>query len=177
MTESSLPGSIQPNYLMKHSFQPADHEGWILLDGRAVSTLPAGQQANAIAVGLTTNLPTSDLILREKGALWSVGGTVNPMVTLTANHIRATIFNAVSNNPGNTHTHATTNGNNIRRASNNPSKQNNNGSEGFGTVTPTLGDSGAHQHKQTLEINPNPQVDLNLTDAYLSVNHFIYLGD
>ena len=41
----------------KSSFKTTDHNGWVALDGRAVSTLTATQQAQAAALGITGNLP------------------------------------------------------------------------------------------------------------------------
>lgn len=35
----------------------ADHEGWVLLDGRLLSSLTSLQQNNAIALGFTTHIP------------------------------------------------------------------------------------------------------------------------
>ncbi len=37
---------------VKYGFQTADHNGWILLDGRAKSGLTASQQAAATALGI-----------------------------------------------------------------------------------------------------------------------------
>jgi hypothetical protein len=43
----------------KSGFQSADHSGWFILNGRAISTLTAPQQAAAIGLGFTTNLPNA----------------------------------------------------------------------------------------------------------------------
>ncbi len=42
---------------VKWGYQTADHNGWVLLDGRAVSLLTPSQQAQAANLGLTGNLP------------------------------------------------------------------------------------------------------------------------
>ena len=44
----------------KQGFQTLDHEGWILLEGRAISTLTATQQTAAATLGFTTNLPDAN---------------------------------------------------------------------------------------------------------------------
>ena len=44
---------------VKNGFQTIDHGGWIKLDGRAISTLTANQQAEAVLLGFTTNLPNA----------------------------------------------------------------------------------------------------------------------
>jgi hypothetical protein len=77
---------------VKSGFQTADHDGWILLNGRAVSTLTATQQVEATKLGFTTNLPNGDKCsLRQmSAALGSVGGSEKitqanlPAVNLTA---------------------------------------------------------------------------------------------
>jgi hypothetical protein len=42
---------------VKYGFQTADHKGWVLLNGRAKSTLTVPQQAQATALGFGANLP------------------------------------------------------------------------------------------------------------------------
>lgn len=42
---------------VKPSYHTADHDGWYLLNGRSIGTLPANAQANAGLLGITTNLP------------------------------------------------------------------------------------------------------------------------
>jgi len=62
----------------KSSFQTTDHQGWILLDGRAVSTLTATQQAAAATLGFTANLPNGDkcgIRMDTAAALGAVGGS------------------------------------------------------------------------------------------------------
>ena len=51
------------------SFQSADHDGWYLLDGRAVSALPALARTAAATLGFTSSLPDSrDRVLKAKSA-------------------------------------------------------------------------------------------------------------
>lgn len=45
---------------VKSGVQSADHSGWILLDGRALSTLSVNQQAVAITLGFSGNLPNAN---------------------------------------------------------------------------------------------------------------------
>lgn len=45
---------------VKPSYSTTDHDGWYLLDGRSISTLPANAQTNAAsALGSITNLPNA----------------------------------------------------------------------------------------------------------------------
>ncbi|SHF09242.1 Phage tail fibre repeat-containing protein [Dysgonomonas macrotermitis] len=70
---------------VKYSFMTVDHQGWYLLNGRAISTLPAAIQAKATSLGFTTNLPnTSDRTLKTKTtseALGTLGGTTTKTIT------------------------------------------------------------------------------------------------
>lgn len=67
---AATPGDV------KSGFQTGDHAGWIKLDGRAVSTLTATQQAAAATLGFTTNLPNGDKcsLRMDSGALPGVVG-------------------------------------------------------------------------------------------------------
>ena len=63
---------------IKSGFQTTDHAGWILLDGRAISTLTATQQAAAATLGFTANLPNGDkcsIRMDAAAALGAVGGS------------------------------------------------------------------------------------------------------
>lgn len=53
---------------VKPSYRAADHDGWYLLNGRSISSLPAAAQANAGLLGLTTNLP-------DATGMYSMGST------------------------------------------------------------------------------------------------------
>ncbi|WP_449401354.1 hypothetical protein [Chryseobacterium wanjuense] len=64
---------------IKHSIQPIDHNGWYLLDGRDVSTLPTGAMNAAVSLGFPSKLPNAaDRVLKTKNnveILGSVGGS------------------------------------------------------------------------------------------------------
>ena len=42
---------------LKISYITADHAGWYICNGRALTTLPANAKAQALAAGFATNLP------------------------------------------------------------------------------------------------------------------------
>jgi hypothetical protein len=91
---------------VKSGFQAADHAGWILLDGRAVNTLNATQQAIALSLGFTTNLPdasTSYLVQNGTG-LGSVTGSNT--VVLTQGNLPNVNFTGNTANAG-SHNHTT----------------------------------------------------------------------
>jgi hypothetical protein len=67
---------------IKLSVVGGDHEGWYLLDGRLVSTLPAATQANALTVGITTNLPDqTGSVLGYNGTVGTVTGNNNKTIS------------------------------------------------------------------------------------------------
>ncbi len=61
---------------VKSGFQSSDHEGWIKLDGRAISTLSAAQQTVANSLGFTGNLPDANTayLVQNGGSMGSVSG-------------------------------------------------------------------------------------------------------
>jgi hypothetical protein len=60
---------------VKSCLQTADHGGWVLLDGRAVTALTATQQTIAAGLGLAANLPNAtDCVMLQNGG---VPGTVS----------------------------------------------------------------------------------------------------
>lgn len=103
---------------MKSGFQAADHSGWIKLDGRAISTLSTNQQAVAVSLGFTTNLPNaaSAYPVQSTGTLGSVVGSNTttltqanlPIVNFTGNAASAGAHNHTTD-PASVNT--TTNGN------------------------------------------------------------------
>lgn len=68
--DSSFSGDI------KHSARTADHGGWYLLNGRAISTLPAAARTAAAALGFTANIPNAtDRVLKTKTATEAMAAT------------------------------------------------------------------------------------------------------
>lgn len=96
---------------IKYSFNITDHNGWYLLNGRTINSLPASIQSIATSLGFTTSLPDArDRVLKTKTgteALGGIGGSNTltitqsnlPNVTLSAN------ISATSGNGGAAHTH------------------------------------------------------------------------
>lgn len=92
---------------VKSGFQTADHAGWMKLDGRAVNTLNATQQAVAVSLGFTTNLPnaTSAYLVQESTGLGTVSGTNT--TTLTQANLPNVNFTGTAATAGN-HSHTGT---------------------------------------------------------------------
>ena len=99
VSESSL-GDV------KSGFQTADHAGWILLDGRAVNTLTTNQQAIAVSLGFTVNLPnaTSAYLVQNNAAIGTVAGANT--TTLAQANLPNVNFSGVAASAGD-HAHVT----------------------------------------------------------------------
>lgn len=89
---------------VKSGVQSADHSGWILLDGRALSTLSANQQAVAITLGFSGNLPNANnaYLVQNGGTIGSTTGS-NTTILTQANLPNVT-FNGTAANAG-SHAH------------------------------------------------------------------------
>lgn len=110
---------------VKSGFQSGDHSGWVLLDGRAVSSLSANQQVVAANLGFGSSIPdaTSAYLVQNGSALGTVTGSnttiINrnnlPNVTLSGStsttgshdHITAPATSLTSSSNG-AHTHTGT---------------------------------------------------------------------
>jgi hypothetical protein len=153
---------------VKQGFQTSDHSGWILLNGRAISTLTPTQQVVASNLGIGANLPnaTNAFLVQNGETLGAVSGSN------TKNISRANLPNVnltTISNGAHTHTFS--------------------GAPGFtgdGTVGPKMGNTtgtgstttssnGAHAHT-TLLNGGVTQTTFDITKMSLSVNVFIYLG-
>ncbi|MDP4807273.1 MAG: hypothetical protein NWR49_09185 [Crocinitomicaceae bacterium] len=150
---------------VKTGMQTADHAGWVLLNGRAKSTLTSTQQTRATAVGIGTNIPNAlNSVLMQNG---STPGTVSGSNTKTI---------AQNQLPNVSYTGSILNvahGAHIA-------------SSATGVITNTPGSStgnapgGGHTEHFYLNIPLNggvTQQALDITPKSLSINTFIYLGN
>jgi hypothetical protein len=160
---------------VKTGMQTADHKGWIRLDGRAVSSLTATQQAAAATLGITTNLPNAN-----NAYLAQTGGTLGALsFANTKNIIRGNLplftLGGTTNTTG-AHTHTLSNG--AAGFITTGGANNWLGSAGsFGNAV--LNSAGNHSHTVTTEnINDTGvQTAFDVRPLTLSVNTFIYLGN
>lgn len=69
---------------VKNSFLVADHNGWIKLDGRLVSTLTVTQQQQAGILGFTTNIPnaTGVIAYQNGGTPGAISGAMSRALTV-----------------------------------------------------------------------------------------------
>ena len=106
-------GSFWVNYAaqskygdVKSGIHTLDHEGWVLLDGRATSSLSATQQAVASSLGFTGNLPNaSNAYMVQNGATLGAVTGANT-VTLTQANLPNVNFTGAATSSGD-HTHTT----------------------------------------------------------------------
>lgn len=87
---------------IKSGFQGSDHNGWIQLDGRPITSLTPTQQANASSFGFAINLPNAtDAYLSQTGSVLGSTAYAN-----TKNMIRANLPDvSVSTSSGGSHIH------------------------------------------------------------------------
>jgi hypothetical protein len=185
---------------VKTAMQGADHEGWIKLDGRAISTLTPTQQARAIALGIGTNLPdaTNSYLVQNGTTLGSVSGSNTktitqanlPNVNLIAAGVSAgTPAGTISS--GGAHTHGfdawdiTTAGslyNGVQRINANGFNQTtipgnvNQGVQSGGAHNHTFTGSALGAHSHTVPLGGSGAA-MDISPKSLSVNTFVYLGN
>jgi hypothetical protein len=143
----------------KSGLQTADHSGWVLLDGRAKSSLTASQQTAATSLGIGTNLPNATGRAFVQGTLGAQIGSSTiaqanlPNVTLNAASISAGTPAGSIDSQG-AHTHPATvifhdatgggfNGGRIQSTDRNPVRTQTNASE------VQIQSAGSHAHNFT----------------------------
>lgn len=108
-------GSFWVNYAtqakygdVKSGIHTQDHEGWVLLDGRAINTLTSSQQAVVSALGWVGNIPNASnaYLVQNGGALGSVAGS-NTVTLSQANLPNVTLSGTTSNVADHQHTGTT----------------------------------------------------------------------
>lgn len=106
-------GSFWVNYAtqakygdVKSGIHTQDHEGWVLLDGRAINTLTPSQQAVVASLGWVGNIPNASnaYLVQNGAALGAVSGSNT--VTLTQGNLPNVNFTGNTSNAG-THSHTT----------------------------------------------------------------------
>ncbi len=169
---------------IRYSAVKADHNGWYLLDGRALSSLPAGAQAQAAALGITGILPNSTNKYIKQGtpgiqtginSVTIVKGNM-PIFTLTGN-TTAIYHNHNLSSPG----YNTIKGTNLFQDANGGANTwQLAGGYGAGSVnssqTYTSSTDGNHSHNINIPTGGN-DTPVSLTPAYIQLNYFIYLGN
>lgn len=171
------------------SFRSTDHDGWYLMNGRALSSLPAVAQTAAAGLGMTTNLyDASGRTLKTKSASENIGDTggSNAFTLSQSNLPNVNLTTTVSGTAltSGSHTHNSDTGGAFLYAGTNVG---NNGTGHGSSASPGLfggvgvGNTGAvgnHTHSFTGTVSTTLGSGQSMTNqsAYIAVNSFIYLG-
>lgn len=164
---------------IKTGLQSGDHNGWIRLDGRSLSTLNSNQQTQATLLGLNTNLPdaSNSFLVQDNSNLGNI--TSSNTRTIAQNQLPNVTLSGTTNTSGN-HNH--TFDRRIRYDSEGATADAlgspvgaNEDFDGSGTTS----SDGSHNHSfTTSSLNGNvPQQILDITPKSLNVNFFIFLGE
>ncbi|MFW0718346.1 hypothetical protein [Pedobacter sp. N23S346] len=169
---------------VKNSFKTADHAGWFLLDGRAISSLPAAAQAAASELGFTNNLPdATNRFLKTKISSENLGdiGGINEL-TITVANLPNTTFSGTINGTAasaGAHTHTLPTPLQI-----NDTDRGASGNRSLWSIdnvdTSTTSSSGAHTHTVSGSASVpsgGSGTALDNRSPYLVVNTFIFLAN
>jgi microcystin-dependent protein len=160
---------------VKSGMETADHDGWYLLNGRAVTTLSATAKANAAAIGLTATLPNiADRMIKTKATAQSVGtqGGANT-ITLTQSNIPIYSVTTTTSSAG-AHNH-TWQDEYMAYGSSGIEAANSDYNHNIPTTTRTTSTDGNHTHTAAASTGGSSQA-LSVLPQYVVVNMFIYLG-
>lgn len=159
---------------IKHSVAVSDHDGWVLLDGRAVSSLGTVQRTNAQSLGFSTNLPNAEnsVLVQTTGVLGSTVGSNQRLIT-QANLPNVSLTPTTAPAGAHSHTYSPQSVTldicgRINSAT---------GARANGTMIRSTTSAGEHGHTYTLSLNPGTQTPLDLTPKSLRTNVFVYLGN
>jgi len=166
----------------KHSFATSDHNGWYLLDGRAVSSLPANAQTNASAIGIASNLPDGkDQFLKAKTGSETLGTSSGSQTfTIAQSNLPNVNFTGTTNSLG-AHTHnldSYLGSENIGLLSTTALTvfyTESVAKETMTTTARTTQADGSHTHTVNIS-SGGSNTPVNRTPSYLATNIFIYLG-
>lgn len=158
---------------IKHSFNSIDHDGWYLLNGRAISSLSISAQQIATSLGITGNLPNaSDRLLKNssvsENTLISNGSDSFTILTTNLPNVN---FNGSTTMDGlHSHTYLDnpTNSTLVVSGANNPISNTE-------SITRATSTSGTHTHTISFTLGGNSQ-PIPYKPKSINTNIFIYLG-
>jgi len=170
------PAAVTPGDV-KHGFQSVDHNGWYLLNGRAISSLPANAQTAAASLGFTGNLPNAtNRVLKARTGSETLGATTgsNSIILTQANLPNYNMTATTSTNGNHSHEYQDGGANDINVGvyglfSSNTTLADN------GDVTSTTASAGSHSHTVTVNSGGSGTA-INSTPASIVTNVFVYLG-
>lgn len=159
---------------IKYSFNPADHNGWYLLDGRALSSLSANAQANATALGFSGNLPNAtDRFLKATDGSETLGNTGGSATIVVGQaNLPNVNFTGTTNSTG-AHTHSYTDQGDTTISSISLLGLGTGADNTSGSYT--TGSAGNHSHTVTVASGGSNTPIAN-EPAHIVTNIFVYLG-
>lgn len=89
----------------KFGYQTADHAGWIILDGRAASTLTAEQQAVATSLGFGANIPDTRGKFPLAASATAISGTSGGSNTIARSGLPNFTLTGATGNESTSHVH------------------------------------------------------------------------
>jgi len=168
---------------IQYSYLSADHEGWYLLNGRALSTLPVNVQSRATALGIAGNIPNATGRYIKQGTPGTLSGATTVALTranLPNFTLSGTTTSLSHNHPLVSPGSAQVRGTDILQTVNgNANSWQLAGGAIAGSIlsegTYTSSASGAHNHTVTIPTG-GAGTAFALTPDYVQLNYFIYLG-
>lgn len=184
-----------------YSLKTTDFEGWYLLDGRSITSLPDNAKMVAQSLGMTTNLPnTLDKVLKGKTPSETITSSVGSnTISISQANLPNIDFTGTTSSTGN-HNHTGTTSSNGNHSHSYTDRGNSTVNANYdnrgdsGTIADdtsssyTTGTDGNHNH--TLDINAGGNhnhtatvnsgggnTTVNSTRLSLVTNVFIYLGE
>jgi hypothetical protein len=156
----------------KSGFQSADHNGWYLLDGRAVNTLSSTASANALALNLGSSIPNAtDRFLKSvNGESVNTLGGADDFSIARANLPNINFNATISSAGAHTHTYTDniTTAKNVASGTNNPVANNTN-------ANGTTDAAGNHTHTVSIPSGGSGTA-VQYKPDFIVTNTFIYLG-
>ena len=158
---------------IKQAMNNSDHDGWYLLNGRAISSLSTNAQAAANSLGFTVSLPNAqNRVLKHTNGTENYGDTGGAATTvLTQANLPNVNFTGNTSSNGN-HNHTIP-----KRAANERVRHGSDANRNFfhQNGTTNTSNSGNHSHTVTVSSGGSNQA-FERYQPYLVVNTFIYLG-
>lgn len=169
---------------MRYSSLAADHDGWYLLNGRTLSTLPANAQTRAASLGITGTLPNAAGKYMKQGTPGTTTGAASVVLTQT----NMPNFTLSGNTTNVNHSHNLVSpGSTVVRGTDilqDPAGASNvwqlAGGAAPGSIaanqTYVSSAGGAHSHTVTIPTG-GTATPIALSPNYIQLNYFIYLGN
>jgi hypothetical protein len=159
---------------IKYGLQGADHDGWVILNGRTIGSLTAAQQSEVLALGFSGNLPNAEnrtLMMRTTGSIGDIGGNVQIQQQNLPN---VNFSGTAPTSTDGAHNHT---GEDAHASGKTPR-----GNANFQFLTGNridnrvMQNAGNHSHTASAP-SGGSDVPIILNPSFISINVFIFLGD